>query len=321
MLSPRPRNVAWLLAGVAAAVFVGGCDDLTLSLADSVARGGAGGGGGGGSFGTAGKSPGSSGGGGSDAGNGGADAEALGGGGATGGAGGAAGSGDGGDSGAGGAGGAGGDGGAGGATECVPTVVEDWSRTLGDASSAWTKTFGDPYVDVNNHRLVVSYDDVVTSKALIEDGRILSHTVTLTGNTAYATYHWVNDADEPLPGLRRNGTGIELGGVSYGTTHVWSTTEPEGFAGVVIPDTTEAVVTLYVKNGYQEYATKVEAGGMTYRSGWRETFNPDLENSRIFFVGENNSEGTGGAGDKIYVGPISGCSNLSDSAVTSAYEE
>jgi hypothetical protein len=335
----RPSGVVWLIVGITLPCFAGGCDDLTLSVADSATReatggsaesplqGGAGAGGrvdpsqagqgGAGTGGTVGGAGGMSegGAGGNDsAGNGGASGDG----------------GVGGDGGAASAGGEGGAGGAGGAADCVP-INEDWTSALDvhlepdfpdgiDPELAWLRWFGDPYVEVANHQLVISRDDIVKRKAVIEGGYYLRHQVTLVGNTAYTPYpHAVG---QPLPSLRRNGTGIELGGTSYGDTNVWSTTVPDEFAGVIIPDTIEAIVTLYVKNEYAEFATKVEAGGVTYRSGWRETmYDPGADVSVIYLVGQNNSWGSGGIGDKIYVGPLTGCSNLSDSAVSAAYYE
>jgi hypothetical protein len=350
---PRQRlgGVLWLLVGTVAPALASACEDLTLDLGASSTRAGAGGnsddldpplqGGNGAEGSGAAAQPGSGGGDGSidvssggDGVSGGVNAGAAGAtggdGGSLGGNGGSAAGAPGGDGGFGHGDGNGGHGGGASSTEPV-AINEDWTRALdpydpylpeeSDPERSWWDWFGDPWVDVANNRLVVSYDDIVRRKAGIEGGYYLRQPVTLVGNTAYTTSPHLEGL--LLPSVRRNGDGIELGGMSYGDDYdSWSTTVPDEFAGAIIPDTIDAVVTLYVKMEYAEFAVKVEAGGMTYSSGWRETmFAPGTELTIVYMIGQNNSVGSGGSGDKIYIGPLTGYSNLSDSAVSAAYYE
>src|SRR5439155_16164163 len=44
---------------------------------------------------------------------------------------------------------------------------DPWTASLGASGSGWTASFGDPYVDIPNNRLRLSYDDIVTRSAPI----------------------------------------------------------------------------------------------------------------------------------------------------------
>ena len=202
---------------------------------------------------------------------------------------------------------------------CASQLHDTWQTPFGDVGNAWLGVFGDASVDTANGRLILSYDDVVQRQTALEGGYFVSFSVSLQGTTAFTPY--VANANVTLPSLRRSGSDIELGGTKYGSDSVWSTSEPPGFGGAKIEGTTEAIVTVYVKAEAFELAVKVEAAGETYRSGWLTSFaNADADLSGLLLVGENNSSGSGGSGDEIWVGALSGCTNLGDATVQAQYE-
>jgi hypothetical protein len=214
----------------------------------------------------------------------------------------------------------GGAGGAGGqnSSSCSAPIHDTWQSELG-AHGGWELEFGDPYVDTANGRLVVSYDDVASRQQAFAGGYYVSAEITFEGSTVLTPYPYVSGV--ALPSLRRNaaGTGIDLGSTEYGVSNTWQQA-PAGFAGVTIPGTQTVRVTTYIKAASKALAVKVQAGAHTYRSGWVTGFTWEKTNLGIFrFVGENNSSVYAGQSDRVYVGVVDGCQELSDSAVEQFY--
>jgi hypothetical protein len=205
---------------------------------------------------------------------------------------------------------------------CDSPVHDTWDSPLGAAGApgGWHVEFGDPRVDLAEHELIVSYDDVATRNAPLEGGYAMSADVTLSGYTVLTPYPYVWEVT--VPSLRRNaeGTGIELGATSYGQGNVWRTDLFPGFGGVAVAGTIKARVTTYVKAESEEYAIKVEAAGKVYRSGWLGDFTWAKTNLQIFrFVGENNGYALGGDSDVLRIGKVDGCHELKDDDVAARY--
>jgi hypothetical protein len=202
---------------------------------------------------------------------------------------------------------------------CTAPVHDTWESKLNTGGNPWVVEFGDPFVDVANERLVVSYDDVASRSKPFVGSYYVSADVTLEGYTVLTPYPYVWEVI--LPSLRRNaaGTGIELGSTQYGSTEAWQK-GPGGFSGVTIPNTRKVRVTSYIKASSKRFAVKVESAGNTYRSGWIGGFTWEKTNLGIFrFVGENNSAVYGSSNDYVYGGAVDGCEELSDSDVEQFY--
>ena len=203
---------------------------------------------------------------------------------------------------------------------CASPLAEDWTHALGSVGSNWEIQFGDPSVDVTNHRLVVTYDDVAARKTAYDGGYYVAAEVTLEGGTVLTPYPYSNEMR--WPSLRRSSTGsnVELGCAKYGSAEHWTTSDCPGFSGTTIAGTTTVLVTTYVKAVTKAVATKVAYGAQTYRSGWVSGFTWPQTNLGIMrYVGENNSAVH--AGDPVYVGPLRGCQNLSDAAVDALFND
>jgi hypothetical protein len=209
-------------------------------------------------------------------------------------------------------------------TDCdaASTVHEDWSEPLGSSGSEWELTFGDPWVDVVNRRLVVTYDDIVTRRVDYEGGYYLGALVTLEGSTVLTPYPYVNEYVWPSVRRSSDGLGIDLGATGYGVTVPWSTDDWPGFSGSTITGTTQIVLITYVKASPPAFAVKVlDASSNVYRTDWISGFTwPDTNLGLLRFVGENNSNVYAGS-DAVYVGPLNGCQNLTDAAVQQLFED
>lgn len=202
---------------------------------------------------------------------------------------------------------------------CTSPFSESWTSTLGSASSGWTGDFGDPSVDTANRRLRVSYDDVVTKRGTFAGSYYMTHKLTLAGGTVFTPYPYVDGV--LLPSIRRNANNMELGADRYGGDF-WSTTPDGGFGGKLLSGLLTAKVTTYVQAQSKRLAMKVEAGGTTYRSGWTSAFTwPQTNSGIIRLVGENNSSVYSATDDAVYVGRVSGCSNLTDANVDAMYRQ
>ena len=178
--------------------------------------------------------------------------------------------------------------------------------------------WGDPYVDVANHRLVITYDDVASHAKAYAGGYYVMTTVTLESGTVLTPYPYSNEMT--WPSLRRssNGADIELGQTKYGVSEVWSSQGWPAASGAVVSATHQAKLTTYVKAGAQAVASKLEFGGKAYRSAWVSGFTwPNTNLGIMRYVGENNSAVY--PGDAVYVGPLSGCQQLSDDAIAELY--
>jgi hypothetical protein len=196
-------------------------------------------------------------------------------------------------------------------------LAEDWTQPIG-AGSNWEIQFGDPRIDVANHRLVVTFDDFAAHTVDYQGGYYVRAEVNLQGSTVLTPYPYV--AVTRLPSLRRARNGVELGGAKYGGGEVWTSDDWPGFSGIIIAGTTRVTVTTYVKAIAKALAVKVTYGGLTYRSGWVSGFTWSETNlGMLRYAGENNSRGSS-ASDEVYVGPLSGCQGLSDTAVQAAFE-
>lgn len=203
---------------------------------------------------------------------------------------------------------------------CAAPIVEAWNVAIDSASSDWEVEFGDPWVDTEDHRLVVTYDDVASRKTAYEGGYYVTTEVTLEGGTVLTPYPYANELR--WPSLRRSadGSSIELGADEYGITKSWSNGDWPGFSGTVIAGTKTVLLTTYVKAAAQALAVKVSYGGHSYRSGWVSGFTWAKTNLGILrYVGENNSRVY--AGDAVYVGPLSGCEKMSDAAVQALFAD
>jgi len=203
---------------------------------------------------------------------------------------------------------------------CAAPLAEDWSAAIGSAGSDWQVEFGDPYVDVAIHRLVVTYDDVAGRVTAYEGGYVVAADVTLEGGTVLTPYPYSNEMR--WPSLRRssNGSAVELGGAKYGSGEAWTTSDWSGFSGISIAGTKTVQVTTYVKAVAKALAVKVSYGGHDYRSGWVTGFTWPQTNLGIMrYTGENNSRVY--AGDAVYVGPLSGCQKLTDAAVEALFKD
>ncbi len=201
---------------------------------------------------------------------------------------------------------------------CASPLAEDWTHAIGSSGSNWEIQFGDPSVDVTNHRLVVTYDDVAARTTAYDGGYYVTAQVTLDGGTVLTPYPYSNEMR--WPSLRRSaGSGIELGAAKYGDTEHWTTDDWPGFSGTTIAGTTIVSVTTYVKAISKALAVKVTYGAQTYRSGWVSGFTWPQTNLGIMrYIGENNSSVH--AGDAVYVGPLRGCQKLSDAAVDALFK-
>jgi hypothetical protein len=203
---------------------------------------------------------------------------------------------------------------------CAAPLAEGWTAAIGSSGSNWEIAFGDPWVDVANHRLVVTYDDVAGRKSAYEGGYYVATEVTLEGGTVLTPNPFANELR--WPSLRRNstGVGVELGATRYGTSESWTSNDWAGFSGTTIGGTKTVSLTTYVKATAQAVAVKVSYGGQTYRSGWLSGFTWAQTNLGIIrFTGENNSRVY--AGDAVYVGPLSGCQKLTDAAVEALFND
>ena len=203
---------------------------------------------------------------------------------------------------------------------CPLAIAEGWTAPIDSAGSSWHVQFGDPRVDVANHRLVVTYDDVASPISPYAGGYYVKTEVTLEGGTVLAPYPHATEMR--WPSLRRSSSGsaIELGATKYGSTEVWTTNDWPGFSGASIAGTKTVTLTTYVKATAQALAVKVSYGDHTYRSGWISGFTwPETNLGILRYVGENNSRVY--SGDAVYVGPLSGCQKLSDAAVNAAFQD
>jgi hypothetical protein len=205
---------------------------------------------------------------------------------------------------------------------CKTRIEDNWESALGAEGSLWRLDFGDPAVDTEGHRLIVSYDDIATRAEPFRESFYVSAEVTFEGGTVLTPYPHVWNVI--LPSLRRNaaGTGIELGATEYGVSNSWHADMPPGFAGVTVANTNQVRVTTYIQAGSKLLALKVQSGAATYRSGWVDGFSWEMTNLGIFrWVGENNSTVFySGVSDFVYVGPMAGCQELSDAEVAWHYE-
>jgi hypothetical protein len=201
---------------------------------------------------------------------------------------------------------------------CVTPIVEDWSAALG-SGGPWDIGFGDPRVDTLNHRLVLSYDDVVQRNDAYEGGYYISAEVTIEGGTVFTPYPYTFEV--LLPSLRRtaSGSSIELGATQYGPS-AWSANDWPGFSGATLPGG-KLTVRTYVKATSKALAVTVTDGKKVYKSGWVTDFHWPMTNLGVLrFVGENNS-GVAGGSDLIYVSAAVGCQRLSDAAVDAAFKK
>lgn len=201
---------------------------------------------------------------------------------------------------------------------CPLAITEGWTAPIDSAGSNWHVQFGDPYVDVAKHRLVVTYDDVASPLAPYQGGYFVTTEVTLEGGTVLTPYPHATEMR--WPSLRRTNGGIELGVTKYGISEDWTSNDWPGFSGVTIAGAKTVTLTTYVKATAQALAVKVTYGDHTYRSGWISGFTwPETSLGTLRYVGENNSRIS--SGDAIYVGPLNGCQKLSDPAVDAAFQE
>ncbi len=202
---------------------------------------------------------------------------------------------------------------------CASPLAEDWSHAIGTTGSNWEVQFGNPSIDVANHRLVVTYDDVAARTTAYEGGYYVTAEVSLEGGTVLTPYPYSNEMR--WPSLRRSstGSGIELGRAKYGSSELWTSNDWPDFSGTTIAGTTTASVTTYVKATSKALAVKVTSGAHVYRSGWVSGFTwPQTNLGILRYVGENNSAVH--AGDAVYVGPLRGCQQLSDAAVDLSFK-
>jgi hypothetical protein len=201
---------------------------------------------------------------------------------------------------------------------CASPLAENWTAAIGSGGSDWEVAFGDPRVDVANHRLVVTYDDVAGRTSAYDGGYYVAAEVTLEGGTVLTPYPYANE--QRWPSLRRSstGAGVELGATKYGSSESWTSNDWAGFSGTTISGTKTVLLTTYVKATAKALAVKVSFGGQTYRSGWVSGFTwPQTNLGIIRFTGENNSRVY--SGDAVYVGPLSGCQQLTDAAVDARF--
>lgn len=200
---------------------------------------------------------------------------------------------------------------------CASPLREGWTTAMGTSGSNWKLEFGDPYVDVANRRLVVSYDDVAGRTTPFEGGYYVTAEVSLDGGTVLTPYPYSNEMR--WPSLRRTNNGVELGGAKYGSSEGWTSNDWPGFSGITIAGTHQVVVTTYVKATSKAVAVKVSSGNSVYRSGWVTGFTWDKTNLGIMrYVGENNSRVY--QGDAVYVGPLNGCEKLTDAAIEALFK-
>jgi hypothetical protein len=203
---------------------------------------------------------------------------------------------------------------------CPLVVAEGWTAPIDSAGSNWHVQFGDPYVDVAKHRLVVTYDDVAAPIAAYQGGYFVTAEVTLEGGTALASYAHANEMRWPTLRRSASGSAVELGATKYGTGEVWTTNDWPGFSGTSIAGAKTVTLTTYVKASSKALAVKVTYGDHTYRTGWISGFTwPETNLGILRYVGENNSRVY--SGDAVYVGPLSGCQKLSDAAVEAAFQD
>jgi hypothetical protein len=201
---------------------------------------------------------------------------------------------------------------------CASPLAENWTAAIGSGDSNWEVEFGDPWIDVANHRLVVTYDDVAGRTSAYDGGYYVAAEVTLEGGTVLTPYPYANELR--WPSLRRSGTGagVELGATKYGISESWTSNDWAGFSGITISGTKTVVLTTYVKATAKALAVKVSYGGHTYRSGWVSGFTWPQTNLGIMrFIGENNSSVY--QGDAVYVGPLTGCQKLTDAAIDALF--
>ncbi len=200
---------------------------------------------------------------------------------------------------------------------CTSPITEPWSDSLDSEGSRWTSVHGDALVDTANNRLRLSHDDIVDRLTALPGSYYVSHQLTLSGGTVFTPYVLVDET--LLPSIRRRGNDMQFGGDRYGTEDRWSDTEPIGFEGQLADGVLTAKVTTYLKAQAKQIAMKVEAGGNVSRSGWTTMSWPQTDVSTFRFVGQNNSAIYVGTDDYVYVGPLSGCSNMTDVHVEASY--
>jgi hypothetical protein len=202
---------------------------------------------------------------------------------------------------------------------CASPLTENWTAGLGESGSSWEWEFGDPSVDVANHRLVISYDDVAGRIEPYQGGYYVTAQVTLEGGTVLTPYPYSNEMRWPSVRRSSNGSGVELGAAKYGSSETWTTNDWPGFSGLTIANTHQVLISTYVKATAQAVAIKVSYGNSVYRSGWVSGFTWGKTNLGIMrYTGENNSRVY--QGDSVYVGPLSGCQKLSDAAVEALFK-
>jgi hypothetical protein len=179
--------------------------------------------------------------------------------------------------------------------------------------------WGDAFVETASNRLRLSQDDIVGWLTSLPGSYYVSHELTLSGGTVFTPSVQVDETF--LPSIRRSGDDMQFGGDRYGVDISWSDTDPSGFARQLAAGVLTAKVTTYLKAQAKQIAMKVEAGGNVYRSGWTTMSWPQTDVSVFRLVGQNNSAIYVGADDYVYVGPLSGCSNMTDVNVEASYNQ
>jgi hypothetical protein len=174
---------------------------------------------------------------------------------------------------------------------------------------------------VNQHRLVLSFDDVAQRSNAYQGSYYLEGDVTIGGNVAFTPYPYVDEVF--LPTLRRGDRdfGIQLGATIYGQSRDFELSGWGNASGTIVPVATTVHVSSFVQASSKAFAVRISTGNRVYRSTWVTDFHwPNTNLGIMRFVGENNSGGTEGGG-LIFVEKQRGCQNLDDATVKRLFEQ
>jgi len=175
-------------------------------------------------------------------------------------------------------------------------------------------SFGDPTVDTAKRQLILSFDDVAERNPNYQGGYVISFDVFMPQDTFAAHLNISGFTNPAFPALRRApGRPMSVGGMVYagawGSFGAWNGVEETG--------TTAGRFTVYVK-ATSSMSSMWTSTGFSKQTGWVPLTAGAGATGNFGLIGTNNSDVAGFNGTAV-VGPITGCSGLSDSQVDALY--
>jgi hypothetical protein len=188
---------------------------------------------------------------------------------------------------------------------CAHPIDDRWDYGLSSSSTPWRLAFGDPHIDTSANRLVLTYDDVAQRTALV-GSYYFSFDLDLDSNVTF--YVGISNAWVLHPAIVRSGNEIVLSGAYYSMPGI----APVGsFTGQRLP-VGRLRVTMFADAVAKKIALYVVAGNERHASGFVTN---DQDVGGVLLIGNNAGAGDGPA----RVGPLEGCSGLTQGEVTAAY--